>query len=221
MAQDKQARVFIVDDHPIVRDGLVRLINREDDLTVCGEAGDAPSALKGIKKTNPDIAVVDMSLEGGSGLQLIKDITTEHKKVAVLVLSMHDERLYAARALRAGAKGYIMKQEASTKVLQAIRRVLAGEIHVSEELAARMMHEFVGSGPVRPASPEAALTDRELEVFQLIGQGFKTHEIGAKLHLSSKTIETYREHIKTKLNLANSSELTQYAIEWVHGDHAK
>jgi len=218
MTESKTIRVFIVDDHPIVREGLIQLVEREKDLTVCGEAADAPSALEALARLKPDVAVVDISLQGMSGLQLVKQIAAEHKKIAPLVLSMHDERVYAERALRAGAKGYIMKQQATRNVVSAIRQVAQGQVYLSEDLAARMMHSFVGRGAMPGTSPVETLTDRELEVFRLIGQGFKTHQISEKLFLSVKTVETYRENIKSKLNLANATELRQHAIEWVHGE---
>ncbi len=217
----KQTRVFVVDDHPIVREGIAQLVGRETDLEVCGEAGDAATALRAIAELKPDVAIVDLSMEGISGLQLVKEITAKHKKVAVLVLSMHDERVYAARALRAGARGYVMKHQATKRVVGAIRQVASGELAVSEEIALRL--ESAGGCPSSngPPSVVETLTDRELEVFQFIGQGLKTHEIGERLHLSVKTIETHREHIKEKLGIANASELAQQAIAWVHGERTQ
>jgi DNA-binding NarL/FixJ family response regulator len=216
--KDIRKKVFIVDDHPIVREGLAQLINRESDLYVCGEAEDVMTALSLIDSLKPDIAVIDISLGGVSGLQLVKDLAARQKHVLSLVLSMCDERLYAERALRAGAKGYVMKQEATKSVVTAIRRVLDGKVYLSDEIASQLMHLFVGKGADAAESPLSTLTDRELEVFELIGQGFKTREIGDKLHLSTKTIETYREHLKNKLNLSNATELVRLAIESVHGE---
>jgi len=221
MADANTIRVFIVDDHPIVREGLAQLINQEEDLTVCGDAGDAATAISALGACAPDIAIVDISLGDVSGLQLVKDITSKYKKMAVLVLSMHDDRVYAERALRAGAKGYIMKQEATQKVVSAIRKIVSGGVYLSDESAARMMHSFVGGEEAGGALPEDVLSDRELEVFQLIGQGFKSREISSKLNLSVKTIETYREHIKDKLSLEDATELVRYAIQWVHARPTK
>jgi len=221
MTDGSTVRIFIVDDHPIVREGLTQLINREPDLEVCGEASDAATALRAIGKLKPDVAVVDISLGGMSGLQLVKQITAPPNKVAALVLSMHDERVYAERALHAGAQGYIMKQQATKKMVAAIRRVVAGDVYLSEQLTARMMHKLVRGKSAAPASPVEALTDRELEVFELVGKGYKAGQIGEQLHLSVKTVETYREHIKNKLDLADATELTRHAIEWVHGERGE
>jgi DNA-binding NarL/FixJ family response regulator len=212
----RKKEVLIVDDHPIVREGIVKLLNHEADLTVCGEAEDAPQALKSIEKLKPHIAIVDITLKQGlSGIELIKDIKARYPRLPVLVLSMHNESLYAERTLRAGAKGYIMKQEATEKVVEAIRRVLAGEIYLSERMAQKILHKFVEGKPHTGESPIERLSDRELEVFQLIGHGLKTRRVAEKLHLSVKTIETYREHIKEKLKLKDAAELVQHAIQWV------
>jgi DNA-binding NarL/FixJ family response regulator len=208
-----------VDDHPIVRQGLALLINREADLTVCGDAEEAGSALRRIEELKPDLAVVDISLNGPDGLDLLKNLRARHPNLPVLILSMLDESLYAERALRDGASGYIMKQEATERVLVAIRRILGGEIYLSERMASRMLHRFVGSnqeGP--PRSPVADLTDRELEVFRLIGEGHGTRQIAEELHLSVKTVESYQAHIKDKLALKNARELVQRAIQWKVAD---
>jgi DNA-binding NarL/FixJ family response regulator len=206
--------VFVVDDHPIVRQGLAQLINQEADLMVCGEAEDARSTLDCLSLTRPDILIVDVSLEGPDGIDLLKEIRARDSRLPVLILSMHDESLYAERALRAGANGYIMKQEATELVLTAIRRILSGEIYVSERMARKMLQQFVsGGGPVRHSSIDD-LTDRELEVFRLVGQGLSTRQIAEKLHLSVKTVETYYAHIKDKLSLKTARELVQYAVEW-------
>ncbi|KPK45107.1 MAG: LuxR family transcriptional regulator [Phycisphaerae bacterium SG8_4] len=212
---ENKIRILIVDDHPIVRQGLAELVNHEEDFTVCGQAEDYHEALRAIGQLNPNIAVVDISLKESSGLELIKDIHSQHPDLPVLALSMHDETLYAERALRAGAMGYIMKQEATENVIAAIRRVLDGEIYVSERMASRMVRKLVTGQTVTNASPVDSLSDRELEVFRLIGKGHGTRQISKRLCLSVKTIETYRAHIKDKLNLADAAELLQYAIQWV------
>jgi DNA-binding NarL/FixJ family response regulator len=212
--RESKTKIVIVDDHPIVRQGLAELINHEDDLVVCGQAEEAPEAVGVIKEIKPDMVIVDISLKETSGMDLIKDIKARYPNLAVLVLSMHDESLYAERALRAGAKGYIMKAEATENVVTAIRKVLSGQIYVSDRMAAKMVRKLVGGGHEVVASPIDCLSDRELEVFRLIGQGHGTRQIAEKLYLSVKTIETYRAHIKEKLDLANAAELLQYAIRW-------
>jgi DNA-binding NarL/FixJ family response regulator len=215
----EKTKIIIVDDHPIIRKGLSDLINQEKDLAVCGQAEDAHEGLQAIKTLNPDMVVVDISLKETSGIELIKDIKTQYPNLSVLALSMHDESLYAERALRAGAKGYIMKAEATEKVITAIHKVLSGELYVSDRMAAKLVRKLVGSGPEIGASPIDRLSDRELEVFLLLGRGQGTREIAEKLHLSIKTIETYRAHIKDKLDLAGAAELLQYAIQWVSGQN--
>jgi DNA-binding NarL/FixJ family response regulator len=206
--------VFIVDDHPIVRQGLALLINREPDLGVCGDAEEACSALSRIQELKPALVIVDISLNGPDGLDLLKSIRARDPNLPVLMLSMLDESLYAERALRAGASGYIMKQEATERVLVAIRRILNGEIYVSEQVSNRMLHRFVGGNQAEPHSPIAELTDRELEVFRLIGEGHGTRQIAEELHISVKTVESYQAHIKMKLSLKNARELVQRAIQW-------
>jgi len=218
VAQTARSRVFIVDDHPIVRQGLALLINREPDLAVCGDAEEAGSALRGIEELKPNLIVVDISLNGPDGLDLLKDIRARDPNLPVLILSMLDELLYAERALRAGASGYIMKQEATERVLVAIRRILGGEIYVSDRMANRMLHRFVGGNQVEQRSPIADLTDRELEVFRLIGDGHGTRQIAEELHISVKTVESYQAHIKEKLSLKNARELVQRAIQWTVAD---
>jgi len=215
-----KARVFVVDDHPIVRQGLSQLINREPDLMVCGEAEDARTALDAIIPSKPDILIVDVSLEGPDGIDLLKTIRSRDAKLPVLMLSMHDESLYAERALRAGANGYIMKQEATDRVLIAIRQILAGEVYVSERMAQKMVHQFIGRSGVARRSAIEELTDRELEVFRLIGQGHGTRQIAEELHLSVKTVESYYAHIKEKLSLKNSREMVQHAVQWVTSQSA-
>jgi DNA-binding NarL/FixJ family response regulator len=211
-------RIFVVDDHPIVRQGLALLINREPDLEVCGDAEEAGSALQRIEELKPDLAVLDISLTGPDGLDLLKIIRARDPNLPVLILSMMDELLYAERALRAGANGYIMKQQATEKVLVAIRRILGGEIYVSERMANKMLHLFVGGSPGEQSSPVADLTDRELEVFRLIGDGHGTRQIADQLRLSIKTVESYQAHIKEKLSLKNGRELVQRAIQWNVGN---
>ena len=210
----KQSRVIVVDDHPIVRQGLAQMIDREPDLTVCGEAEEARSALHAIATLKPDIVVMDISLNGPSGIEILKTIRQTDPHLKVLVLSMHDETVYAERALRAGANGYIMKQEATEAVLVALRRIIAGEVYVSNRVANRMLKQLVSGGPAR-RSPIDDLSDRELEVFRLIGEGHGTRQISDDLHLSVKTVETYQSHIKEKMGLKNARELVQYAIQWV------
>jgi DNA-binding NarL/FixJ family response regulator len=211
-----KTKVLIVDDHPIIRQGLSELINHEPDLIVCGHAEDAPEALVKIKESEPDMVIVDISLKETSGMELTKDIKAQYPNLPVLALSMHDEALYAERMLRAGAKGYVMKAEATENVVTAIRKILSGQIYVSDKMAAKMVRKLVGGSPDVGASAIERLSDRELEVFHMIGQGFGTRQIAERLHLSIKTIETYREHIKEKLNLEDASELLQYAIQWTH-----
>ena len=214
-ASKDKSRILIVDDHPMVREGLSKLVKSEEDLVICGQADDAPQALKIISTAKPDVVVLDISLKNSSGIELMKSIKAQYPKLAVLVLSMHNEALYAERALRAGAMGYIMKDEASEKLLMAIRHVLLGQIYVSDKISTRLISKFTGGKADLAASPIDGLTDRELEVFNLIGQGYGTSQIADKLYLSIKTIETYRTHIKEKLSLADSRELLQYAIQWV------
>ena len=206
--------VFIVDDHPIVRQGLALLISREPDLAVCGDAEEAGAALLLIDSLRPDVVIVDISLNGPDGLDLLKNIRTRDPNLPVLILSMLDELLYAERALRAGASGYIMKQEATEKVLVAIRRILGGEIYVSDRMANKMLSRFVGGHASGERSPIDDLTDRELQVFRLIGKGHGTREIAEALHISVKTVESYQAHIKEKLSLKNGRELFQRAIQW-------
>jgi DNA-binding NarL/FixJ family response regulator len=213
----KRIKVFIVDDHPIIRQGLTMLINREPDMTVCGDAEDAKSTMQAVAAAKPDILILDISLNGRDGLGLLKDLRTKIPDLPVLVLSMHDELLYAERALRAGAQGYIMKQEASGKVLAALRRILGGEIYVSEKIANRMLQGYIGAKGAGPSSI-ADLSDRELEVFRLIGEGLSTREIAERLGISAKTVESYQAHIKEKLSLRNARELLQHAVQWTMGE---
>jgi DNA-binding NarL/FixJ family response regulator len=213
-APPRKNRILVVDDHPIVRQGLALLINQEADMLVCGEAEEAMGAMHVLASAKPDVLIVDISLNGPDGLDLLKNVRTTHPTLPVLILSMHDESIYAERALRAGANGYIMKQEATEKVLVALRRILAGEIYVSDRIANKMLkHYITGSGTLRPSSI-ADLSDRELEVFRLIGEGHGTRQIAEELHLSVKTVESYQAHIKEKLSLRSARELMQHAIQW-------
>jgi DNA-binding NarL/FixJ family response regulator len=206
--------VLLVDDHPIVRQGLALLIDREPDLCVCGEAESAHSAFHAIATLLPDLVVLDISLSGPDGLDVLKEIRMKTTNLPVLILSMHDESIYAERAMRAGANGYIMKQEATEKVLVAIRRILQGEVYLSDRLTSTMLQQYVRGASRAKTSPLVNLTDRELEVFRLIGEGHGTRQIADELHLSMKTIESYQAHIKEKLTLRNARELVQHAIEW-------
>ena len=215
-----RSKILVVDDHPIVRRGLTDLINHEEDLVVSGQAEGAHQAMEAIREQKPDMAIVDISLKGTSGLELIKDIKTRYPDLPVLTLSMHDESLYAERALRAGAKGYIMKQQATEDLIMAIRKVLAGHVYVSDLVTTRMVGKVVAGGPDVGASAIDRLSDRELEVFGLIGRGHGTRQIAERLHLSVKTVETYRAHIKRKLHLANAAELLRYAIRWASSQDA-
>jgi len=211
--QAAKAKVFLVDDHPIVRKGLSLLINREPDLVVCGEADGAPSALQGIGPLQPDLMVIDISLDGPDGLELLKTIRVKEPILPVLILSMHEESTYAERSLRAGANGYIMKQEATERLLVAIRRILQGKIYLSERLTNKMLEQFVNGSASAKSDPLGTLSDRELEVYRLIGAGHGTRQIADELHVSVKTVESYQAHIKEKLSLRNARELVQHAIE--------
>jgi len=209
-----QRRILLVDDHAIVREGFAEILNARTDLHVCGHASTAGRALESVSRLRPDLVVVDLSLQGGSGLDLIKQIKTLHPQLPMLVLSMHDEALYAERCLRAGALGYVMKQEEAKTVLQAVRSVLRGEVHLSDAVRGRMLHTIVGRSLARDKTGLSRLSDREIEVFQWIGEGHTTRQIAQKLHLSLSTVETHRAHIKEKLNLRNSAELMRAAVEW-------
>lgn len=206
-------RVFIVDDHFVVRQGLSLIINQEEDLEVSGGAGDEPEALGALAVQQPDVAIVDLSLKGGSGLDLIKSIREKGWNFPILVLSMHDEALYAERVLRAGANGYIMKEQADEAVLDGLRSVLKGELFVSREIQARMLQQYIGGQ--KELSGVETLSDRELQVFEMIGQGLSTQQIADRLALSAKTIEAHRVRIKKKLNTETASQLMQQAVLWV------
>ncbi len=208
-------QLLIVDDHPMMRTGLAQLIDNEPDLEVAAEAGNARQALDAVIKLRLDLILLDISLPDKSGLELIKDMRALKPETPVLVVSMHDEALYAERVLRAGARGYIMKQEGGKKFLQAIRRVLAGGMFVSEAMSARILEVFSGQHLGKTASPLANLSDREFEVFQLIARGGDTHEIARQLRVSVKTVEAHRVHIKEKLHLKTATELVRYAVHWI------
>lgn len=208
-----QSNILLVDDHPVMRHGLAQIINREEDLHVCGESASAAHAIELVGQLAPDVAIVDITLEDGDGIELIKDIRARFENVKMLVSSMHDESLYAERALRAGAMGYIGKDSSREQVLDAIRDVLRGRIHVSSAISNRLLQRAAGKTVEEDRSPIESLSDRELTVFELIGQGLSTRQIAEKLFLSVKTIETYREHIKAKLNIRTSTELVRHAVQ--------
>lgn len=210
-----KTRIFIVDDHPMMRQGLVQLINNERDLAVSGEAETAEQALSEIARSTPDLVLVDISLSGKSGLELLKDVQALKPGLPMLVISMHDESLYAERVLRAGGRGYIMKQEGGTQIMAAIRQVLSGQVYVSPKMSVKILEIFSGRRPERGSGSIEQLTDREFEVFQLIGQGKGTREIAEQLHLSVKTVEVHRLHIKEKLNIVDAPALVRYAVRWV------
>jgi DNA-binding NarL/FixJ family response regulator len=221
-ARSSKSRVLVVDDHPIVRQGLTMLIDREPDLMVCGHAEEAASAAQAISSLHPDVVVLDISLGGPDGLDLLKQIRATNDTLPILILSMHDESIYAERALRAGANGYIMKQEATELVLTAIRRLLDGGVYVPDKIASKMLRQYARSSTIGVAPPPLAnLTDRELEVFRLIGEGSSTRQIADTLHLSVKTVESYQSHIKEKLSLRNARELQHHAIEYAIKEREK
>lgn len=210
----RTSKVFLVDDHPLLREGLAGLINRLPEINICGEAETAEEALDGICRTKADAAIVDLSLKEGSGIELIKAIRARSPGTAVLVLSMHDERRYAERCIRAGARGYVMKAELATRVVDALRDILAGRIHISEQMRAAFVERFVDGTPPLSLSPPDVLSDRELEVFELLGQGFETRRVAEMLGLNIKTIQAFCARIKEKLQLANASELLREAVLW-------
>ena len=207
-------RLLIVDDHPMMRTGLAQLIGSEPDLKVVAEADNARQALTAVEKSNFDLALLDISLPDKNGLELIKDLRAVRPDLLILVVSMHDEMIYAERVLRAGGRGYIMKQEGGEKFLRAIRQVLAGQIFVSEKMSARILEIFSGRPTVNAGSPVQKLSDREFEVFQLIGQGIGTRDIAGQLHLSVKTVEVHRANIKKKLGLKTAPDLVRQAVRW-------
>jgi DNA-binding NarL/FixJ family response regulator len=218
----EKARIVVVDDHPIVRDYLKQLINYQPDLVVCAEAAEAGPALQAVARFNPSVVITDLALKNGHGLELIKDLRLLHPAVRVLVLSMYHESLWAERALRAGALGYIMKEEITSQMIVAIRRVLGGQVYLSDSMAARALSKLAGlKAPVTASPPvEAQLSDRELEVFRMLGSGHGPSEIAVQLHVNVKTVESYRARIREKLRLRDAAELRRQAIAWVHNGGA-
>jgi DNA-binding NarL/FixJ family response regulator len=213
-------RIVVVDDHPLMRKGLVMSLEADSDLEVCGQASNAEDAIGVVESQNPDLVLVDISLPGMSGLELIKQIHAIRPNMKTLVVSRHDESLYAERAIRAGAKGYIMKLEAPDVMVKAVRKVMNGGIYVSDEINERLLLGMASGHEMLAESPLEVLSDRELEVFELTGRGFGTRDIAEKLHLSVKTVESYRARIKIKLNLSSAAELMQHAVQWVEGEKA-
>ena len=218
MAGFAPTKVFIVDDHPVVRLGLAEVINRETDLTVCGEAADVTEAMRKMEASHPEVVIIDISLEGESGIELIEHIRARWPSVKMLVSSAHDERVFAGRVLRAGAMGYLSKREALAKIVEALRQVLRGEVYLSPQMATVLLQR-VAAGKSLDLDPMEALSNRELQVFEMIGQGLTTLEIARKLQVSPKTVESHREGVKMKLNLRNSAQLTRRAFQWVQEGH--
>jgi DNA-binding NarL/FixJ family response regulator len=208
-------RIVIVDDHPLFRKGLEQLIHSDGAFAVCGEAGDAAQAMEVVRKLDPDLAIVDLSLPGANGIELIKNIRAEFSKLPILVLSMHDESLYAIRALRAGAQGYVMKHEAMVNVIQAIHELFAGRPYLSPGMAAQVITKFAHGTSKGGTDTVERLSDRELEILELIGKGTEVRQIAKLLHLSPKTVETHRAHIKDKLDLKNAREVARFAVQWL------
>jgi DNA-binding NarL/FixJ family response regulator len=213
-AKRQPRTVLIVDDHPIIRQGLRRVMDNEDDLTVCGEAESVRDARTAIRELNPDVMIADISLKQGDGIELVRDVRAHHPQLPILVLSMHDETIYAERMLAAGANGYIMKQAASEQFLIALRRVLDGGIYVSETVGNHMIQKFAAGGSYISANPIDRLSNRELQILHMIGKGMSTRESAHSLNLSIKTVESHRQRIKRKLNLSTGTQLVQYAINW-------
>jgi DNA-binding NarL/FixJ family response regulator len=209
----KRHRIFLVDDHPVLRQGMGRLIDDQPDMIMCGEAESPPDAIRLLATARADVVIVDLTLRGGDGLELCKQIRERWKELPILVVSMHDESLYAERALKAGARGYVMKQEPQETVMDAIRTVARGQVSLSPTMSAKLLQSFSGLRSSADLPPLARLTDRELEIFRYIGEGHSVRAIAEKLFLSTKTVEAHKEHIKQKLNLKSSNELLQYAIE--------
>jgi DNA-binding NarL/FixJ family response regulator len=214
-AAPAKKRIFVVDDHPMTRVGQVETLNREADLQVCGEAGTARAAMEAIARLKPDLVVSDMTLPDKDGVELIKDLQALHPGLPVMVVSMHEEAFYAPRVLRAGGRGYVMKSEGPERIVAAVRTVLSGQIAVSPAMAARALESFSGQGGQTGNTPEERLSDRELEVLRLFGEGWSTEEIAQKLHLSAKTVDVHRGHIKEKLGLRTTPEFLRFAIRWV------
>jgi DNA-binding NarL/FixJ family response regulator len=213
-----KVKILIVDDHPITRQGLKALITQHPEFEVCGEADSAPQAVDLLGKLKPDLVIVDITLKTTNGIELIKNLRAQSPQLRILVVSMHDENLYAERALRAGAQGYVMKQEASDQIIPAIEKILKGDLHLSAAVKDKILHRFVNNGGEKAVSAIETLSDREMEVFQLIGNGHSTRQIATRLNLSTKTIDSYREHLKIKLSLTTGSDLVQHAIQWVKSE---
>jgi DNA-binding NarL/FixJ family response regulator len=211
----RRKKIVLVDDHPMTRSGMAYLIGKEEDLEVCAEASNPAEALAQIAKDRPDLVLTDITMPGRSGLEFIKDVLAVHAGLPILIVSMHDELIYAERALRAGARGYIMKEAGGEKLLAAIRQILGGQIYVSEKMSAKILDIFSGNRPRGSSSPIEKLTDREFEVFQLIGQGKNTREIAKQLHVSPKTVDVHRSHIKEKLELKDVTSLIRHAVRWI------
>jgi DNA-binding NarL/FixJ family response regulator len=209
-----KSRIFLVDDHPLVRDSLSNLINQQEDLSVCGEADSVPQAMREIPRSAPDVAIVDLSLKDGSGLELLKWLKSRMPQTASIVLSMHDEKLYAERAIRAGARGYVMKRESTKRIIAAIHQVLEGKLAVSEQIASSFAERFIASTVPHEENPLTELSDRELEIFTLLGRGLETRQIGETLNVSIKTVQAYCARIKVKLNLSSATELLREAVRW-------
>lgn len=212
--KENKTKIMVIDDHPLVRQGLAQLINQEEDMILVAEAGDATEALQNFEKAEPDLVIVDISLKGTSGVDLTKTLLSKNPKILILVISMYDESLYAERVLRAGAKGYLMKQEATENVVSAIRRILSGETYVSDKMKDSFMNKLLTGNSASTSNSAESLSDRELEVLQLVGQGYATREVASTLHVSIKTVESHYANIKMKLDLKNSNELIQYAVKW-------
>jgi DNA-binding NarL/FixJ family response regulator len=221
LSQTVRRKILVVDDHPMTRAGVAHLLNKQPDLEVCGEAGSPAEALDAIHKSQPDLLLTDMTMPGRSGVEFVKDVLALHPDLPILIVSMHDEVIYAERVLRAGARGYIMKEAGGEKLLAAIRRVLSGQVYVSEQLSAKILDNLSGSKPRGSHSPIEKLTDREFEIFQLIGQGKSTRDIAKHLHLSPKTVDVHRSHIKEKLELKDATSLVRHAVRWVETQDTK
>ncbi|MDB6037799.1 MAG: two component transcriptional regulator, LuxR family [Verrucomicrobiales bacterium] len=217
----KRHKVLVVDDHPMTRDGVAHLINKQPELEVCADVGSPAEAFETIAKLRPDLVLTDMTMPGRSGLEFIKDLLAAHPTLVILVLSMHDEAVYAERVLRAGARGYIMKEAGGENLLTAIRRVLGGQVYLSEQMAAKILDNLSGQKPRGSHSPIQKLSDREFEIFQLIGQGKSTRDIANELHISPKTVDVHRSHIKEKLKLIDATSLIRHAVRWVESQEAK
>jgi DNA-binding NarL/FixJ family response regulator len=215
-----KTNIYIVDDHCMIRRGLTALIGAEPDMQVCGQAEDVGKATTEIIKLRPDIVIADISLKGNSGLELVKNIKAFDSNIQVLVLSMHDESIYALRALKAGARAYLMKGDLAEKIIEAIRRIGKGHLYVSDNVAGQMLSQLTIGSSFETDSPVSSLSDRELEVVTLIGSGFPTRQIAAKLHISIKTVETHRAHIKRKLRIENATQLVQFCVRWVEESNA-